>query len=454
MKSPKSSEPLAEQGMPRRSFLKKSLASGAAAAVSFPFFNSRYGLAATEPIRVGVVGCGGRGTGAALNVLQAKTKVIYPPPRHGYHTENAVPGAKAMAENVEVIALADLFRDRLEECRAQLQSVGNSVRVENCFVGFDACSKLLQVPGINYVILATPPIFRPRELRAVIEAGKHVFMEKPVAVDAPGVRSILESGEMAKRKNLGIVAGTLRRHAADQVETVSRLHDGAIGKIVEARAYFNIGEIWMIPREAGWGEMEWQLRNWPYFTWASGDILVEQHIHMIDLANWVMGTHPVRAYGMGGRLARPSREYGNIYDHFAIEYEYPGGAHLFSQNRQINGCKNRIGAAVLGTEGTSNCENRIEGKREWAYQGKVRDAYEQEHIDLIASIRSGKPLNETQAVAESTLTAIMGRDSAYSGQEITWEAAMKSQRDYTPKEFTLGDGPFPEVPMPQNYRFY
>jgi predicted dehydrogenase len=454
MKSLKPSELFAQQGMPRRSFLKKSLATGVAAAIPFPFINARYGLAAPELIRVGVVGCGGRGTGAALNVLQAKTKVIYPPPRNGYHTENAVPGAKAMAENVEVIALADLFRDRLEECRAQLHAVGNSIRDEDCFVGFDACEKLLQMPEVNYVILATPPVFRPRELRAVIEAGKHVFMEKPVAVDAPGVRSILESGEMAKRKNLGVVAGTMRRHSADQVETVSRLHDGAIGKIVEARAYFNIGEIWMIPREAGWGEMEWQLRNWPYFTWASGDILVEQHIHTIDLVNWIMQATPVRAYGMGGRLARPSKEYGHIYDHFAIEYEYPGGARLFSQNRQIEGCTNRVGADVLGTKGTSNCQNRIQSDHTWVFQGQVRDPYEQEHIDLIESIRSGKPLNEAKQVAESTMTAIMGRESAYSGQEITWEAAMNSQRDYTPKEFTLGDCPFPEVPMPRNYKFY
>ncbi len=454
MKTEKPAGPLARPGMPRRSFLKRGLAVGAASAIPIPFFNAKYGLAAPEPIRVGVVGCGGRGTGAVLNILQAKTEVIYPPPRKGYHTENAVPGAKATAKNVEIIALGDLFRERLEECRTQLRAVGTNIPDENCFVGFEACQKLLQVPELNYVILATPPVFRPGELRAAIEAGKHVFMEKPVAVDAPGVRSILASGETAKQKNLGIVAGTMRRHSADQIETVRRLHDGAIGKIIEARAYFNIGEIWMIPREAGWGEMEWQLRNWPYFTWASGDILVEQHIHTIDLVNWIMGTHPVRAYGLGGRLARPSREYGNIYDHFAVEYEYPGGARLFSQNRQIDGCKDRIGAEVLGSKGTSNCDNRIQGDHEWVFQGQVRDPYEQEHIDLIESIRSGKPLNEAQAVAESTLTAIMGRDSAYSGQEITWEAAMNSQRVLTPKEFTLGDCPFPEVPMPRNYRFY
>ena len=454
MPSDKPSESLAKAGIARRSFLKRGLAAGVASGISFPFFNGRYGVAAPEMIRVGVVGCGGRGTGAALNVLQAKTEVIYPPPRKGYHTENAVPGAKAMAENVEVVALADLFRDRLEACRGQLRAVGTNIKDDCCFVGFDACEKLLQVPGINYVILASPPAFRPREVRAAIEAGKHVFMEKPAAVDVPGIRSILQSGEMARQKSLAIVAGTIRRHSADQIETIKRIHDGAIGKIVEARAYFNIGEIWMIPREAGWGQMEWQLRNWPYFTWASGDILVEQHIHTIDLINWIMGAHPVRAYGMGGRLARPSWEYGHIYDHFAIEYEYPGGARMFSQNRQIEGCTDHVGADVTGSKGTSNCENRIEGDTKWVFQGQVRDPYEQEHIDLIESIRAGKPLNEAKQVAESTLTAIMGRESAYSGQEITWEAAMNSKRDYTPKEFTMGDCPVPEVPMPRNYRFY
>jgi predicted dehydrogenase len=454
MKSEKPSEPLANQEMPRRSFLKKSTAAWVAAALPFPFVNLRYGLAAPEPIRVGVVGCGGRGTGAALNVLQAKTNVIYPPPRKGYHTENAVPGAKAMAENVEVVALADLFRDRLDACRAQLQAVGTDIREEHCFVGFDGCEKLLQVPDLNYVILASPPAFHPRHLRAAIEAGKNVFMEKPAAVDAPGVRSILESGEMARRKNLGIGAGTMRRHSADIVETVKRLHDGAIGEIVEARAYYNGGAGWMIPQEAEWGQREWQIRNWLYFTWLSGDFIVEQHIHIIDAVNWIMRANPVKAYGMGGRLARPSWEYGHIYDHFAIEYEYPGGVRLFSQNRQIDGCKDRVGAFVLGTKGTSNCENQIRGDREWVFTGQVRDPYEQEHIDLIESIRSGKPLNEAKAVAESTLAAIMGRESAYSGQEITWEAAMNSKRDYTPKEFTMGDCPFPEVAMPRNYRFY
>ncbi len=454
MESDKKPESVRSSEMPRRSFLQKSTVAGAVAALPFPFVNTRYGLAAPEPIRVGVVGCGGRGTGAALNVLQAKTEVLYPPPRHGYHTEDAVPGAKAAVDNVEVVALADLFSDRLEHCREQLKKVGNEVRSDRCFVGFQACDELLQVPEVNYVILASPPQFRPREVRAAVEAGKHVFMEKPAAVDAPGIRSVIESGEIARRKGLGVVAGTVGRHSADEVETVKRILDGAIGEIVEARAYFNIGNIWMIPREEGWGEMEWQLRNWPYFTWLSGDIIVEQHIHTLDLVNWVLGEHPIKAYGMGGRLALPSKEYGHIYDHFAVEYEYPSGARMFSQNRQIEGCTNRNGAFVRGTKGTSNCRNRIEGATDWKFEGEVRDPYEVEHIDLINSIRAGKPLNEAKAVAESSLTAIMGRESCYSGQELTWDEVLQSKRDYTPQKLTMGDCPFPPVPMPSNHKFF
>ncbi len=438
----------------RRQFLKVS--SVAVAASSFPAIGRSLGAQGRDKVRVGLIGCGGRGTGAALNVLLAPTDVIYPPPRSGYHTENAKPGAKIHTQDVEVIALADLFRDRLEECRQQLKIVGNEVRDALCFSGFDAYRKLLEVPEVNYVILASPPFLRPRELRAAVEAEKHVFMEKPAAVDAPGVRSILQSGEMAEKKGLGIVAGTVKRHSADFIETVRRLHDGAIGDIVEARAYFNIGDLWMIPKEPGWGEMEWQLRNWNYFTWLSGDCIVEQHVHMLDVANWVMKAHPVSAYGMGGRLARPGREFGNIYDHFAIEYVYPNGTRLFSQNRQIAGCTNRVTNEVLGTKGESNCKNQISsGSGTWKFEGEFpHDPYEQELIDLIESVRSGNPLNEAKDLAESTLTAIMGRESAYSGQLIEWDAAMNSGRDYTPQELQLGDAPFPEVVTPRTYKFY
>lgn len=438
-------------GVDRRAFIKGSSLVGAALASGFPSISTSYGKPAK--VRIGLIGCGGRGTGAALNALQAKTRVIYPPPRHGYHTENAVPGARAQAEGVEVVALADLLRERLEECRAQLRNVGNDIPDNRCFVGFDAARELLDLPDVDYVTLATPPQFRPQELRAALEAGKHVFMEKPIAVDSPGVRSVLESGELARRKGLGVAAGTQRRHQADIVETVRRLHDGAIGRIIEARAYFNVGEIWMIPREEGWSDAEWQYRNWNYFTWLSGDIIVEQHIHMLDHVNWILDEHPARAYGVGGRISHEGKDYGHTYDHFAIEYEYPSGTRFFSQNRQIDNCTVRMASAVVGEKGTSNCVNLIEGEQDWRYQGEVRDPYEQEHIDLIASIRAGTPLNTTQEVADATLTGILGREAAYSGKVLTWEQVLNSRRDYTPKSYAFGDMEFPEVVNPKRYEF-
>jgi predicted dehydrogenase len=438
----------------RRKFLRNS--SVAAAAATFPSISRGLGAKGENKVRVGVIGCGGRGTGAALNVLLAPTDVIYPPPRTGFHTENARPGAKMQAQDVEVIALADLFSDRLEQCREQLEIVGNPVRKELCFVGFDAYQKLIEVPEVNYVILASPPFFRPQELRACVEAGKHVFAEKPAAVDVPGVRSILKSGEIAQEKGLGVVAGTVKRHSADFIETVRRLHDGAIGDILETRAYFNIGDLWMIPKEPGWGEMEWQLRNWNYFPWLSGDCLVEQHVHMLDLANWVKKAHPISAYGMGGRLVDRGRDFGPNYDHFFIEYVYPDGTRLFSQNRQMAGCTNRVTTDVTGTQGASNCRNWISTDQgEWRFDGEFpHDPYEQELINLIESVRSGNPINEAKNLAESTLTAIMGREAAYSGQLIEWDAAMNSNRDYSPKVLRMGDAPYPEVPTPRDYKFY
>lgn len=441
------------KGVTRREFIKSSSAIGAGAATQF-LFSGAGRAAEDQKIRVGIIGCGGRGTGAAQNLLLSPTEVIYPPPRSGYHTENAKPGARAKATNVEIVALADLFPERLAHCRQQLKLVGNEVSDRNCFVGFDAYQKVLGLPEVNYVVLASPPQFRPRELRAAVEAGKHVFAEKPVAVDAPGVRSVIETGELAKKKGLGILAGTVRRHSWDIMETVKRLRDGAVGEILEARAYFNIGELWTIPRQPGWGDAEWQLRNWNYFTWLSGDCIVEQHIHCLDHVNWIMGAHPVRAYGVGGRVSHVGEEFGNIYDHFAIEYEYSNGARLFSQNRQISNGTNRIAVEVLGRKGTSNCKDTITGGEPWRYKGPNPDGLEAEHLDFIESIRAGNPLNEARNVAESTLTAIMGREAAYSGKVIEWDAAWNSKRDYTPERYHLGDMPFPEVVNPKTYNFY
>jgi predicted dehydrogenase len=276
-----------------------------------------------------------------------------------------------------------------------------------------------------------------------------------VAVDGPGVRLVMEAGKLAREKKLGIVAGTQRRHQQDYLETVKRLQDGAIGEMVYARAYWNGGVIWVIDREPAWSDMEWQVRNWNYFTWLSGDHIVEQHVHNLDVINWVLNAHPVKASAMGGRQARPNKTYGHIYDHFAVEYEYANGVRMFSQCRQMNSCEGKVEEAVVGSKGQSNCRDRImvPGGSSWRFRGNVNNPYQQEHQDLIASIRSGQPLNEAQSVAEGTLTAIMGRESAYSGQSITWDQALNSTMRLGPEDYTFGNLPFPEVPMPGQHKF-
>jgi predicted dehydrogenase len=437
----------------RRRFLKTSTlaVAGAAALRDVPaVFTTR--AVPDDPIRIGVIGCGGRGTGAALNALQAATHVVYP--QAGYHTEDVAAGARRAADNVSIVALADVFPDRLARCREQLAAVDVRVADDACFTGFDAYQQLLARDDVNYVILATPPHFRPAHLMAAVEAGKHVFMEKPVAVDGTGVRTVIAAGELARQKGLGIVAGTQRRHDRGYIETVKRLQDGAVGEIHTGRAYWNGGVIWVVEREPGWSDMEWQLRNWNYFTWLSGDHIVEQHVHNLDVINWVLGTRPLTAHALGGRQARFGELYGHIYDHFAVEYEYPNGVRVYSQCRQIDGCEMRVGEGVEGSLGTSNCYDTILTKDggKWRFRDKnAPNPYEQEHLDLIESIRAGSPLNEARAVAESTLTAIMGRESAYSGQAVTWEQALQSEKRWGPATYAFGDLPFPEVPIPGKY---
>jgi predicted dehydrogenase len=452
-----STQPESNTNLTRRGFLRRSslAAAGAAAVTEFPFALTTH-AAADDPIRIGVIGCGGRGTGAVLDALGAATKVIYPDA--GYHTEDVAAGAKVKHTNLKVVALADMFRDRLNSCREQLGKLEIVIPQEMCFVGFDAYKQLLAVPEINYVILATPPHFRPVQLKAAIEAGKHVFMEKPVAVDGPGVRLVIEAGELAKQRGLGIVAGTQRRHRQSYVECIKRLQDGAIGEILTARAYWCGGEIWVIKREPGWSDMEWQLRNWNYFTWLGGDHIVEQHVHNLDIVNWILG-HPVKAFGMGGRQARTDKGCGHIYDHFAVEYEYASGARMFSLSRQINRTESRVGEAFMGTKGSAllfDGNNMIMPKGGATYRTKAADdgnPYQQEHQDLIASIRAGQPLNEARNVAESTLIGIMGRESAYSGQSVEWDQALNSKTRLGPDKYEFGAMPFPEVAIPGKYKF-
>ena len=432
-------------GMNRRDFLRTSTLAAAAVAASPALITSH--AAPDDPIRVGLIGCGGRGMGAIGNVLSA-------------------------GPNIELVAIADLFPEKVESARKQLETGAQSsaswargtettelkdkIKIDPslCFSGFDAYKKLLAVPNVNYVILTTPPHFRSIHLKAAIEAGKHCFIEKPVAVDVPGVKAVLAAGEMAKAKGLGILAGTQRRHQKNYQEVVKRIQDGIIGKITAARAYWNqASHTQHEKRKTEWTDMEWQLRNWIYFTWLSGDIIVEQHMHNIDVINWVLGARPVKAYGMGGRQVRVGAEYGNIYDHFCVEFEYPGGVRLTSMCRQMDNCSDQIGEAVVGTKGVSNCMNNITGETNFRFSGKFRNPYEQEHVDMVESIRAGKPLNEAQNVAESNMAAIMGRESAYCGKIIDWDTAMENENSLSPSKYEFGPLAVAPVPMPGKYKF-
>jgi myo-inositol 2-dehydrogenase/D-chiro-inositol 1-dehydrogenase len=411
----------------RRGFVKTTAA--ATAAVLTPGFLARAAYAGgSDEIKVGVIGCGGRGTGAAANAIEGSA-------------------------NTRIVALADVFSDRLEEARKNLGAIGDRSQVptSRCYAGFDAYKELLAGP-VDLVILATPPHFRHIHLEAAVKAGKHVFMEKPVAVDGPGIRSVIASAELAASNKLAIVAGTQRRHEKSYLEAMQRVRDGALGKIVSARCYWNQGGLWNKDRQPGWSDMEWQLRNWLYFTWLSGDHIVEQHVHNLDVMNWAIGTHPIKALGLGGRQVRTDPAFGHIFDHFAIEYEYPGGVFATSFCRQIAGCDDRVAEAFHGTDGaihTSPGQAAITGKTSWKFDSeKNNNPYVQEHTDLVKSIMDGKPLNEGRQVAESTLTAIMGRMSTYTGKEVTWEQALNSKARLGPESYVMGSLPVPPVAMP------
>jgi myo-inositol 2-dehydrogenase/D-chiro-inositol 1-dehydrogenase len=410
----------------RRSFLKTSAALSAAA--MFTSLGSNFAHAAgSDRIRLGIIGCGGRGTGAVKNSFEA-------------------------SKNVQLVTMGDLFPDRLAQSREQLNSLGDqyAVKDDHCFTGFDAYQRVLAT-DVDMVILSTPPAFRPGHLRAAMEAGKHVFAEKPIAVDPTGVRSVLDSAKMADEKKLGLVVGTQRRHCPWYVEVMKRIHNGAIGELVSGNCYWNQGYIWSKPRQPSWSDTEFQLRNWNYYTWLSGDHIVEQHIHQIDVMNWAFGGPPKSAYGMGGRQVRVQPEYGNVFDHFAVEFEYSDGARVTSMCRQIDGTDGRVDEFVIGTKGSSNPKKgRITGEAPFKYSGdtKLAIGLVGEHADLVKSIADGKPLNEGKRIAETTLTAIMARMSAYTGKRVTWEQAMESKLDLFPKDLAMGPRETPKVAMP------
>jgi predicted dehydrogenase len=331
------------------------------------------------------------------------------------------------------------------------------VPAECCFVGLDAFKKALAVPGVNYAILASPPGFRPMHLEAAIGAGKHVFMEKPVAVDGPGIRAVLKCGEVANQKGLKIAAGTQRRHRPSYIETVKRIQDGAIGELSFLRAYWNTGAIWH-RGEQGATEMEIQVRNWYHYVWLCGDHICEQHVHNLDVCNWVMGAHPVRCLGLGGRQGLGNKS-GHIFDHFAVEYEYANGVRMYSQCRQINNCAGGVYEVAHGTQGVAEMydgRNSIKPKGGQAWRASVPgdqdNGYVNEHRNLVNAIRNGTALNEAKNVAESTLTAIMGRESCYSGQQLEWEQMLNAKTVLGPEKLEWGPAPKCEVAKPGIYK--
>ena len=422
-------------GLSRREVLKTaSLASLATALSGTGVFTA----GASERIRVGVIGCGGRGTDAAVNCATASPDVV-------------------------IAALGDVFPDQLEwslgELKQKLAPDRITAMPETCFTGFDAYKKVV-ASDVDLVILAAPPFFRPAHLAAAVQAGKHVFTEKPVAVDPVGARSVIATAELAASKRLAIVAGTQRRHQAHYVEIMKRVRGGDLGDLVAGQCYWNQGALW-VERAAQnwadrvikkWSDMEWQVRNWLFTSWASGDHIVEQHVHNLDVMNWAFGDHPVKCTGMGGRAARTDPMYGNIFDHFAVEYEYPNGARVLSMCRQTAGAAENVSERVVGTTGfsyTDGADGYIKGARPYENPKASSNPYVQEHADLIASIKAGTPLNEGRQVAESTLTAIMGRMSAYTGRALSWDWVMNASKlDLTPPHMELKDLPPLEVPIP------
>jgi predicted dehydrogenase len=413
----------------RRDFLKASAALSAAA-VAAP--SNGVFAATSDKVRVALIGCGERGTGAASDCFEGTT-------------------------GVELVAVADLFPDRAGKCLADVRKkYPDRVKVtkDTTFLGFDAYRQIMAMKDVDVVMLATPPAFRPTMVAAAVEAGKHIFMEKPGAVDPVGVRSLMKSAALADQKKLSIVVGTQQRYQGQYLEVLKRIHGGEMGQIVGGQAYWNWGFTdWHFQkRQPGWSDLEWQIRCWPYFTWLSGDHIVEQHLHNMDILNWAIGGHPVSCIGLGGRQARTSPDYGNIYDHFTVEFEYAGGVRVMSMASQIKGSAVRIGERVVGSKGaswTTRQEGYILGEKPYKYEGKVWSGMAEEHAALVKSIRDGKPVNECARLAESTMTVILGRLAAYTGLQVRWDWVMaNSQLDLMPKKLELGPMPVAPVAIP------
>ncbi len=381
-----------------------------------------------RPLKAGLIGCGGRGTGAAINFLDA-------------------------GPNLQIIALGDVFQDKIDNCRETLLKQRNvEITDENCFTGFDSYEKVID-SGVDIVLLCTPPHFRPAHVEAAVNARKHIFMEKPVAVDPVGARSMMASAKKAEAAGLCMVSGTIRRVQKDYMETHRQVANGAIGEITGAHIIRNGGALWFRTRQPKWTGMEYMLRNWVNFCWLSGDHITEQFIHEIDVMNWYVGKNPLRAIGWGGRQRRVT---GDQYDFFSIDYEYENGLRTHCAARQINGCTNKKIEQIIGTKGYAHASGKIfdlNGNLIWEYphpdegdtssEWKVTNPYVQEHINLITAIRAGKAISDAEAQINSTLVAIMGRISAYTGKDVTWEEMLNSDLYLGPKTYAFG--PVPEV---------
>ncbi len=424
----------------RRSFLSRSGVAGAGVSAFTIIRPELVRGAGSEKLKAGLIGCGGRGTEAVSNLLSGN-------------------------QNVELIAMGDIFEDRLEQSfRTLTQSpkhagIAGRMKVdpEHRFVGFDAFKKVI-ASDIDIVMLCTPPGYRPEHFEAAVNAKKHVFAEKPFGTDPVGCRRFMAAAKKSEELKLTVKSGAQRRSQKEYVETWKKVKDGAIGEIAAAYAYWVGGPVlqflspnWRGPkgkRDPKWGDMEFQNRNWYSYVWVCGDQIVEQHLHNIDVCNWFMGTHPVKVVASGGVAWRPREEaYGNIYDHVSADFVYPNGVHMSSYCRQYpRGSYTRVAELLVGTKGRTNC-------RDMGTKGT--DPYVQEHIDMVASILGTGPyINEAMEVAESTMTCIMGREAAYSGQEITWDMMMKSQLDLQPKAFEYNSKvDVPPLPVPGQYKF-
>jgi len=427
----KNEKEVKQAGFTRRDFMK---ASAAVSLATLGAGASKVFASGSDKIRLGLIGCGGRGTYDSTNCMNA-------------------------AEGVELVAMGDGFKDRLDNSLKQLKkNLGNKVKVteDKCFVGFDAYKKVLEC-DVDMVILTEPPHFRPEHLKAATEAGKHVFMEKPVAVDPVGVRSVIASSELADKKGLTIVAGTQSRRMAHIMALMERIHNGDIGEIVSGQCVrIGDGMLTWSPgtreRRPEWSDMEWQLKRWLFLTWLSGDFITEMHVHNLDVMNWAMDSHPVQCFGLGGREVRTGPEYGNVYDHFAVEYKYPNDVRVEYMGSQIDGCTSRSDERVIGTKGVAFIDSGnaiIEGQKPFKYDGPSPSPVIRQHADQIAAIRQGKHLNEGKRIAESTLTTIMGRMSAYTGRALKWDWVIKASKlDLRPEKYEFGDLPMRPVAVP------